>query len=243
VQRAFAQFGLNITRGAVNRFEAMEVALNQLKARAYAPKTIIDGGANVGRWTEMAHRVFPGATHFMIEPQPACQPLLQAAASRIPRAQVMNFALVQPGIDSVMMAGSGPDSTAEGAWIPTKDQGSVQGQRVPATTLDALFPNGVPTENRTFLKLDLDGYEYRALTGAERLLSGVEVIVSEVHFYDINHAGQEHFSDLVSLLRPKGFIVYDFARLLGRRRDSRLYLGDVVFVRENSPLAEDVSWR
>ena len=105
-----------------------------------------------------------------------------------------------------------------------------------------MFAHRFRRENRVFLKLDLEGYEYNALLGAAQLLKSVEVILCELRFYDVEHSGHQTFGDVAALLRSHGFLVYDFARLIPRLRDGRLYFGDVLFVRHDSELAEDVSW-
>jgi FkbM family methyltransferase len=237
------RMGLHVARGPANRFEAMEHALMQLRSRGYAPRVVIDGGANVGRWTELAHTIFPDADYLLVEPQPACLPALQDVARRRPRVQVFNYALTEPGRDSVTMIGSDSDSTSEGAWIPLDSRGANAGLQVPANTLDALFAKRSDQTSRTFLKLDLEGYEYSAFLGATELLKSVEVILSEVRFYDVERSGHHTFTDIVSLLREHRFIVYDVVRLLPRSRDGRLFFGDVLFVRKDAPLAADVSWR
>ncbi len=92
------------------------------------------------------------------------------------------------------------------------------------------------------IKIDLEGYELPVLHGGERLLREVEVIVSEVDFYDFDNAGRTVFGDLFAFLRERGFTFYDAAMLLARPRDGRLALGDVVFVRNDSELLQDVRW-
>jgi len=237
-----ARVGLHVSRGPANRFEAMERAIADLRARGYAPRAVIDGGANVGRWTELTHSTFPNAAYFLVEPQPACLPLLEAVKERLPAVEVFNCALTQPGVDSVGMVGSGSDSTSEGAWIPTSGE-SADGLQVKAATLDSLFADRFQVQDRVFLKLDSEGYEYNAFLGATELLKCVEVILSEVRFYDVSCSGHQVFSQIVSLLLSHGFIVYDFARLVARPRDGRLFFGDALFVRSDSELAADVQWR
>jgi hypothetical protein len=93
-----------------------------------------------------------------------------------------------------------------------------------------------------FLKLDLEGQELNAFRGATALLRIVEVILTEVRFYDVNHAGSPTFADILEFLRGSGFELYDFGSLLPRVRDGRLHIGDAIFVRSDSELRKDVSW-
>jgi len=89
----------------------------------------------------------------------------------------------------------------------------------------------------------LEGQEFNALTGAERLLEVVEVLMIEVRFFDVYHSGHHTFDAVSALARERGFAFYDCARLVGRQRDDRLHFGDVIFIRGNSQLLEDVDWK
>ncbi|ODT30676.1 MAG: hypothetical protein ABS54_01920 [Hyphomicrobium sp. SCN 65-11] len=79
-----------------------------------------------------------------------------------------------------------------------------------------------------------------ALSGAREVLPRIEVILSEVSFFQ--QAYEPKIADLVSFLAAKNFILYDIAALSGRTRDNRLKQGDFVFVRSDSPLMADDRW-
>ena len=112
--------------------------------------------------------------------------------------------------------------------------------QVAATTLDQLLAARVEPGDRALLKLDIEGHEIEALKGATDLLTRVEVVVSEVRFFDVNKGGRPVFADVLAFLDTQGFALFDFASLGGRPRDRRLWIGDAVFLRRGSPLAEDV---
>lgn len=111
-----------------------------------------------------------------------------------------------------------------------------------AATLDALFAGRVELADRALLKLDLENHEIPALRGASRLLESVEVILTELQFFEINNNGRPVFTDFVDFLQEHGFNLYDFACLSPRPRDMRLRQGDVIFVRRDSELVADHSW-
>ena len=233
------RFGYHAARLPANRFDAMEDTLLGLGARGFRPRVIIDGGANVGRWAFMAERVFPGARVHMVEPQPGCRAELEAVVASRQGWALHAFALAPPGIDAVALAGTSADSRSEGAWVNPAGVGDLT---LPATTLDALFAGRAAPADRALLKLDLEGYEIPALSGAERLLTEVEVVVSEVNFYDVDRAGHTVFGDLLVYLKDRGFTFYDMAKIAARPRDGRPAIGDAVFVRNDSELLRDVGW-
>jgi FkbM family methyltransferase len=242
VQRWLWRRGVHVARSAPNRFAAIPEALRQLHRRGYRPRVVIDGGANVGRFTSIAHELFPDAAFNLIEPQPGCAPFLDALTRRVPSAAIFPLALTSPGVEQVRMLGAEADSHGESAWVVEGDT-SAQTMTLPATTLDGLFAGRYTRADRVLLKLDLEGQELNALRGAERLLTIVELVLSEVRFFEIHHSGQPAFRDIAEFLWARGFELYDVAALMPRARDGRLYLGDVVFVRRDSALLEDVAWQ
>lgn len=225
-----------------NRFQAMEEALGLLRGLGYDPRVIIDGGANVGAWTRMAHELFPQARIHMVEPQPACHAKLELLRQTIPSLELHRVALAEPGVDLVRMAGGGETGGGTGAWIARPDEHTPGEIMVPAATLDSLFSSKIKGDDRALLKLDLEHSEIPALSGASALLAKIEVILTEVQFFPTNNNGREVFGDVLDYLREKGFELYDIACLSQRPRDLRLRMGDVIFVRRGSSLLEDTGW-
>ncbi len=239
--RIFGSLGVRVTRNArANRFQAMEETLRLMATRGFAPAEIIDAGANVGDWTRMARAVYPNATLHMIEPQAGCAPILESMAKDSPRISFYRTAVTRPGRREVAMAGGGSAQRGTGAWVVAEGEEAVAQSLSEATTLDELFAEGLRTP--VFLKLDLEGHELPALKGAQALLNRVEVILTEVAFFDINNSGRPLFSDVLAFLRDRRFELYDIASLSGRRKDDRLRLGDAVFVRGDSSLLRDRAW-
>lgn len=234
--------GLRVRRvGPEHRFDATADVLRGLRRRGFAPTVVVDAGANRGRWTDTACRVFPQATFHLIEPQPAR--IADLARFRPPRFHVHGVAVTREGVPQVVMAGVTGDSTDTGAWVVAPGAaGNGHTLTVPATTLDTLLGNVVSSGDRVLLKLDLEGHELAALDGATRLLPRVEVILTEVQFFDIERAGYPTFNDVNMYLHSRGFVLDDFAALASRPRDGRLRMGDVVFVRADSPLVADPAW-
>lgn len=218
-----------IVRRAENRFEAFQYSLSALKSCGFAPTIIIDGGAHLGSFAELAARLFPHAEIHMIEPQAACQGQLRKLATRF---HLHSVALGDSDdmANGLHLAATSAPST--GAHI------SAKGQAVEVATLDDLFDDR--SEDRIFLKLDLQGYELRALKGGEHMLERVEVILTEVSFFA--QAYEPSILTLMSYLDERDFDLFDIAALSGRTRDNRLKQGDFIFVKRGSSLSKDTSW-
>lgn len=225
------------TRGA-NRFEGIADALRQLAVRDFAPAHVIDCGAHAGHFALMAQRAFPNARLHLIEPQPACQPALQALAQR----EGFSLHAVALGSPKDAQAGSIPfaatDTPNTGAHVVAEGAGPEPQVMVPVATLDGLFDAALAIADRTFLKMDLQGYELAALRGATAILPRIEVVLLEMSFYEVL-SFEPTIAELVDFFDKAGFELYDIASLHGRGRDNRATQGDFMFVRKDAPLAAD----
>jgi len=241
VQALFRSFGLNLSRLPVNRFDAMADALARLPGAGFTPTVIVDVGANSGQWAAKISDVYPSVPLHVVEPQAECRPALEALRAGRSGVEIHSVLLSKPGAREVMMAGVGTGST--GAYVVPDPAGRGDLTPMRATTLDELIGPRLTPNDRVLLKLDVEGHELDVLAGAQQVLPRVEVLVSEVQFYDIEHFGNPVFADYVAAFDRCGFQLYDVASLSARLRDDRLSVGDVVFVRRGSILAADVRWQ
>lgn len=242
LRRGVEALGYTAHRWPANRFDGMRDALTVLRDADYAPRVVIDCGANMGQWAQVARSVFPTAALHLVEPQPACAPRLRALATRTPGVCFHPVAVTEPAIGHVRMIGGGATGGGSGAFVASQRDGAPDEVRCPATTLDELLAERVAPTDRALLKLDLEGHELHALSGAARLLQSVEVVLSEVYFYEVENNGLPLVIDVLEFLGTRGFELYDFASLNSRPRDKRLRTGDAVFVKRQSRLAGDRSW-
>ena len=221
-----------------NRFVAIEEMILQLRDRGYEPRRIVDGGANVGDFARFCRKVFPTARIDLIEPQPACHAVLEDLA-RAP-----GFTLHPVGIgkaDGELVLAIDPQGVTTGAHIlDVNCVGDTKPTvKIPVSTLDSILEE-VPASDRTFLKLDLQGWEMESLKGAELVLGRIEVILCEVSFFA--QAYEPPIDKLIQFLAGHGFALYDIASISARGRDNRARQGDFIFVRQNSPLFMDTAW-
>jgi FkbM family methyltransferase len=230
-----AAAGWTVHRWPSNRYDAMHESLLLLARAGFAPQCVIDVGANVGNWTDMAVEAFDAREHHLVEPQPECHVAL--ARFEEPRFTVHKFAVTSEDMTTVQMVAGGT-----GAWVTSKqDKLGVPLDEYPARSLDGLIADRVHAVDRPLLKLDVESHELEVLRGAPRVMDAVEVIVTEFQLFR-REAWRPLLSDVIEYLRPRGFHLYDFAALSARPRDLRLRQGDAVFVKEGSPLFTDTSW-
>ena len=221
-----------------NRFFAQQEVLTALARRGYRPRRIVDGGAHVGDFAKMARSVFADAVIDLIEPQAACQAALCDLAVSMPDCVLHQVAIGRAPGTLTMACDSTAAST--GAHIqPDTDGYSDTAQTVTVATLDSIL-SGIGRDDRTLLKLDLQGWELEALHGAVAALAAIEVILIEVSFYA--QAYEPPVATLIAFLSDHGFVLHDIASLMGRERDDRAHQADFLFVRDGSPLDADRSW-
>jgi FkbM family methyltransferase len=228
---AQSPFRLVRDKGA-NRFQAIETCLRAMKARGFAPRVVIDGGAHLGSFSIAAQPIYPDAAFHLVEPQPACNEPLRRLC--ITKGFIFHECALAEKQGQINLTQTLEPST--GAHITSESRNS---SSVAADTLDALF-GWVTPDDRSLLKLDLQGYELHALRGGTAFLRSAEAILIEVSFYA--QAYEPSLAELVSFLNENGFQLYDIAALAGRTRDNRLHQGDFVFVRVGSQLLQDCRW-
>lgn len=237
IQRLAADAGYHIGRMPPNRFEATEDVLKALKRHGFDPRLIIDGGANVGAWTRAARAIFPMAECHMIEPQPSCRQVLLDFERADPKVHLHPVALTLPDVSEVRMTGAG----TTGASV-TPHGGDDNVVVVAASSFDRLFGTILTRRHRPLVKLDIEGHELDALAGASASMASIEVIITEVSFYNIERSGHPVFLDVLNFLRARDFELFDFVSLGSRQRDGRLRIGDAVLIRSDSDLIADVAW-
>lgn len=221
-----------------NRFQAIEESLRTLKRRGFSPRVVFDGGANIGDFTRLARQIFGNdAEIHMFEPQPSCKPYLEILA-KAPAYHFHHAALGSThgaSLDLVIE----PGQVTTGAHVAASGA-SKTSVRVPVVTLDGLFQAKLRMDDRSLLKLDLQGWELEAIRGAVGVLPHIEVILIEVSFYA--QAYEPPISKVVRILDEMGFELQDVASLFGRPRDNRARQADFVFINRSSRLLDHTAW-
>jgi FkbM family methyltransferase len=222
-----------------NRFQAIPECLSVMRQRGYEPRVVLDGGANIGDFARLVRRVFgPEPMIHMFEPQPACLPFLAVLAQE-PRFQLHAAALGARGGEFLELAVDPTNRVTTGAHI-TSSESTSHRVSVPVLSLDDLFGLEMQRDDRTLLKLDLQGWELEALNGAVKTLERVEVVLVEVSFFA--QAYEPSIALMVRFLDEAGFDLYDIGSLAARRRDNRARQADFVFVKKSSPLLSNIEW-
>jgi len=91
--------------------------------------------------------------------------------------------------------------------------GSTRSERVTVGTIDD-YCNRNGINHIDFLKIDVEGYEYKVLHGAEQMIGGNRIDVIQFEFNEMNLVGRTFMRDFFNYLEGK----YDIYRLLPHGR-------------------------
>jgi FkbM family methyltransferase len=151
----------------------------------------VDGGAFIGMWTKPLAYMFKRVVAF--EPNPAAYACLEYNCRNLSNVTLVNKALGHEAREKVGIHDTAPGPSVN---LLQDDQQDKARTFVEMVTLDSqgLTPS--------YLKLDLEGYEFRALQGArESVMRGRPVIVVE----HSGHGTRYQSPGLDKFFRPMGY--------------------------------------
>ena len=238
VVKPIATFLRNSVRTRKNRHQATptcDLRLQHLKRIGFSPRVVYDCGAYIGRWTRAVAQVFPGLQCVLCEPNRSLLPrITENIASIEPAPLVLDVAVGdRPGAAELNIWGN-DQTTVAGSSLLAHVQGDA-GTRleVSVDTIDQIAERMGHCPD--LLKLDLQGAELAALTGAKHVLESAEVVIVEFGCLDA-YVDRTTPRDIMDLLYDRDYCLYDIVDLIYRPYDGALTGGDFFFVKKNSPL-------
>jgi FkbM family methyltransferase len=174
-------------------------------------RSVIDVGANQGQFARKISAVFPEANIYCFEPLPEPFEKLRRWSDRQRgTVTVFNAALGDREGPAEMFfhAEHNPSSSllqstaaCETLYPFTRNQATVS---VPMTTLDRIFGDPPPLLPDTLIKLDVQGYEDRVISGGPKTFRNARACIVEVSLDDL-YDKQAAFKDIVLLLDNLGY--------------------------------------
>jgi len=192
---------------------------------------IVDGGANKGRTVRKFLEIFSESIIYVFEPLD----IYQEKLSQIDKAKVFQYGLSNKQEKKIFYSNSqlSTSSFLIPKVIKKYHKNKVISQKeslIDCVSLDYLFENK-KIEKIDILKLDLQGYELKALQGADRLLRNISIVYLEISFVEL-YEGQGLFCDISRYLTEKGFRLYNFYDLF-THDDGQLTSGDAIFINKS----------
>lgn len=219
--------------GDIHRF------LEDIRARGFQPRGIIDVGANRGDWTVMALSVFPDARALLIEPQQEMLAPLQLLAQRTG----IEWVAAGAGAEAGELVQTIWDDLYGSSFLPPTDPALLQSgkQRVTSiVTIDSLLRER-PAFHPDLVKLDVQGFELEVLKGASSLMGRTEVFILETLLYQFLPACPLTI-DCINFMAERGYALYDITEFLRRPFDGALGCIDIAFARCDGMLRASQQW-
>lgn len=194
----------------IYKYQVHEPALSQflVKHLKFEPgDVVIDIGANIGWYSLLLSRLIPDeADIFAFEPDPLNFELLEhnIGINRESRITAVRKALAtEDGIQRLYQHDS--NNLGRHSLLPLQDEKYVE---VHTTSLDRFWAEqNLGTRVPRFIKIDIEGYESVALSGAARTLARCPALLCE-YSPDYMRRGGLDPSDLLDLLASHGFEPY-----------------------------------
>jgi len=181
-------------------------------------REIVDVGVFKG--TPFLYDAFPDCDFVLVDPQRNAESLLECKPRRYKFANVAlgrtngEMRLSDQGSCSSLMAWAEGERASPKAYYP-----------VTVTTLDALIAGELQSD-RIGIKIDAEGFEGEVIAGLDAALPRVRFVIVEVSIKR-RLEGAPFFSDIVALMRDKGFAFYT---LMGSLRPVPPRYCDVLFL-------------
>jgi FkbM family methyltransferase len=183
--------------------------VNLFKKMLIPGMTVLDLGANIGYFSVLAAGLVgnSGQVH-AFEPAPTCFARLKRNLAAFSWAHVHSIAVGdEPGTARFHFSHKG-NETGWGSLL-SPENSSTQETMVSVVRLDA-WAHEQAIRRVDFIKLDVEGAEYRALRGAEALLRRHRpVVVAELNDVCLRRDHREP-QDVLSLLRAVGYSTFSF---------------------------------
>src|SRR6516225_6454574 len=164
--------GVEIRRNRGGAIGTIVDFLENIRTRGFIPRGIVDVGANRGDWTRLALSIFPDASVIMIEPQDEMQPYLSKLCSSVAGCQYVKAGAGRSASELVQTIW--PDLNGS-SFLPEADSSQLQSgkqRKTQIVTIDSLLSETYPDFVPDLVKLDIQGFELEALSGAQKTTFG-----------------------------------------------------------------------
>jgi len=203
--------------------------------REHRVGAVVDGGANVGQWALAIRGNGYRGPIISFEPLADAFAALRSNSVGDPLWRCVQAALGDADTEARMnVAGNSLSSSLlrmEPAHASAAPKSAyVRTEAVRVVRLDSVVPKMVPADTSLALKLDLQGYEAAALSGAKGILANVRVVECELSIVSLYH-GQPLYLDMIDLLNGLGFSLASLSEGLTDPATGHVMQVDAIFVR------------
>jgi FkbM family methyltransferase len=174
-------------------------------------RTFIDVGANAGQWYLTIHEAHKDANFWCFEPLPEMYTALAKLASVNGKLRTANLAMsnftgkAKLNISSNKGASSSLQKPSNHLSLH-KNIHFENTREVQVETLDVYFKD-IELESRVYLKMDVQGHEWKVIEGARELLQHIDVIELESSMSP-QYEGEIPHHQLINKIMKLGFVFF-----------------------------------
>ncbi len=192
---------LQIRRYQAGLDEAREHLIRSLKI-----DKVIDGGANIGQWADQLVKKYPHIRFYSYEPWLSAFEVLERKSKSANNWLVFNCGVgnVESEVEFHVASNFGMSSSVLEPSNHLLSFPSVVFEKTETVQIKRLDDFPELHGGRKYLKLDVQGSEYSALLGAEKLMTEVTAIEIEASFSPM-YKGEKDFTDMLAYLKSIGF--------------------------------------
>jgi FkbM family methyltransferase len=208
-----------------------------LQRRGFAPKHILDVGANRGNWTRAALKHFPNACYTLVEPQDHLKSHIQDLLDRGCKIQWINEGASDKSGNMPMSLSYRDDSST---FVLTDRHGQSTGPqqtRIPVRTLNEIMSSSSAPPPQ-MVKIDAEGFDLKVLQGASDLLGETDVFLVEAVVCG-NY--ENSAAEVIQFMANSGYRLIDITDLNRSPKHGVLWLCELAFLRNASTLLNDVT--
>jgi FkbM family methyltransferase len=196
---------------------------------------LLDVGANVGQYGARMREFGYRGELLSFEPLADAFAQLKQRADKDGRWRCVKSAVGdREGEIAIHVAANSYSSSAlpilERHLASAPDSVTQRVEKVPLHTLDTLVAEAGVTGRRTFLKVDVQGFEKQVVLGADKALQNVYALESELSLVPL-YAGQALLAEMIELFAARGFRPVSIEPGFADRATGELLQVDGIFIR------------
>ncbi len=210
--------------------------LNRPWFQALRIASVLDIGANIGQFAISINAVLSEAQICSFEPLPDCFAELQVRMKHARHFAAFNVGL---GDRSGTLSFERNASTASSSFLKMTDIHKAafpftrdsQQTQVRMERLDDIAQQ-LNLKDPMLVKIDVQGYEDRVLSGGQQTIQHAKVVIIETTFAEL-YDGQPLFDDIYRILTSWGFAYAGSLNQLVDPRDGKILQADSIFVKQS----------
>lgn len=199
-----------------------------LKSLGFAPRHIVDVGANHGAWTRKALKYFPTSRYTLLEPQVWMKDSIKDLLDNNPQ---INFHAVGAGKESGIFKFTIVDRDDSCSFAYSEEEAKAKGFKqieIPVTTLNELL---VKEEVPDLIKIDAEGLDLQVLEGANDFFGKTEIFMVEASI--MSNSIDNTVKNVIDFMDKKGYQLFDITDLNRPFSLPVLWLAELVFIKKD----------